>query len=79
MEERVVFFEKESVKNMRLKVINYLISRGAMPESIKFYKQEIQFKYKPEKKDSKSPWDRELTEAFKGRVEFKSKFPDYNF
>ena len=79
MEERVVFYEKESVKNLRLKVINYLISKGAFPESIKFYKQEIQFKYQPEQKKSDSPWDRELTDAFKGQVEFKSKFPDYNF
>ena len=76
MEERVVFIERQAVKNFKLKIVQYLIAKGVFPESIKFSKQEIQFKYNPDQDMRNASWSQELTDAFKGSVEFHSKFTD---
>jgi hypothetical protein len=79
METNVVFIEKDTVKNARLKIIQYLISQGVFPESIKFSTQEIIFKYSPKKDKLESQWCQELSDVFKGKIEFHSKFPEQQF
>ncbi|MBD3637669.1 MAG: hypothetical protein HUJ25_09970 [Crocinitomicaceae bacterium] len=77
METKVVFFEKDrSLKNVRLKIVEYLIAQGVFPESIKFSTQELHFKQRPEQNKPDEQWCDELSAMFRGRVEFREKFPD---
>ena len=78
MEANVVYVQRSNaVKNLKLRIVQYLITRGARPDSIKFSNQEVKFEYDEELKKSPENWCEELSNEFKGQISFQSKYPEY--
>lgn len=77
MELSVVYVERSnSIKNAKLKIVQYLIEQGVFPESIQISNQEFNFKCDPEKISDSNGWCNELNRKFNGQIDFLSKFPD---
>ena len=76
METKVVFTERTKVANAKLKMIEFLTAHGALPESIRFFTQELHFKAKPDIAKDESAWCSELSNLFQGQIEFNAKNPD---
>lgn len=77
MELSVVYVERSnSIKNAKLKIIQYLIEQGVFPDSIQISNQEFNFKCDPEKVSDSNSWCSELNQKFNGQIDFLSKFPD---
>ncbi|MEX1002688.1 MAG: hypothetical protein WDZ35_11285 [Crocinitomicaceae bacterium] len=79
MEASVIYVQKSrTVKNPKLKIVQYLIAKGALPESIRFSNQEVKFEYNMELQKDEEAWCEELTHAFEGKIQFLSKFPRHH-
>lgn len=76
MQTRVVFTERAKVANAKLKMIEHLIKKGALPQSIRFSTQEVQFQTAPGTESDESFWCSELSKLFNGQIEFNAKTPD---
>ena len=80
MEANVVYVQRSSaVKNIRLRIVQYLITRGARPDSIKFSNQELKFEYDENLNKSPENWCEELSHEFNGQINFQSKYPQHVF
>ena len=78
MEAYVVVKEKSNaVKNAKLKIVQFLITNGVFPDSIQFGNQELRFKYDQASHKDEMAWCNELTNYFKGQINFSSKFPQH--
>lgn len=76
MEANVVVREKSNaVKNSKLKIVQFLITNGVFPDSIQFSNQELKFKYDDAIQKDEATWCNDLTDFFKGQINFSSKFP----
>ncbi|UKN01619.1 hypothetical protein K6119_18005 [Paracrocinitomix mangrovi] len=76
METKVVFVERRRIKDVRLKIIQYLIQHGAFPDSIQFSPQQVAFRYSEEIKKDDRGWCDELNQVFKGDIDFLSKYSE---
>ena len=75
METRVIYRASERINNPKLSIIQFLIKKGALVDSIKLTPQELAFKANAEVDNPSEHWCRELNNFFKGKIDFMAKYP----
>jgi hypothetical protein len=75
METRVIYRASARISNPKLSIIQFLIKKGAMVDSIQLTQQELAFKSATEVANADEHWCDELNRFFKGKIDFIAKRP----